>query len=117
MIEYRAIYKCPLCGKVFESDATLSNGQKGPTASIYKQHQCSDKVWGAALLVGTYEVGAKNIEEFKNHVENSDYGCLGRAASFPMCNSGGTLTKNRDEYEYHIRSDYEKWSVLSRSQK
>ena len=112
MSEYRSIYKCPLCGKVFESDSWIRGGSEGPTAGIYKQHKCSEKIWGAALLVGTYEVGAEKVEEFKQRVENSDFGCLGRAESFPNAELGGTLTFNDENCEYHVRSDYEKWLSL-----
>lgn len=109
MPEYRAIYKCPLCGKVFENNATISNGSSGPTAGIYRQHECSDKIWGAGLLVGTYEVGANGIDELKKTVEKSEFGCLYRNKSLPNAWLGGSLTFQDGNTEYHIRSDYERW--------
>lgn len=109
MPEYRAVYKCPMCGTIFESNAVIHNGQNGPTGSIYCQHKCGEKIWGAGLLIGTYEVGANGIDELKKSLEKSDFGDLYRAISFPNAWLGGTLTLSDNDAEYHIRSDYERW--------
>lgn len=56
MNEYKAIYKCRLCGKEFYGEAYKMNGSRYPTGSIYKQHKCDDGRYGIGDLLGTYEV-------------------------------------------------------------
>ena len=102
MAEYRAIYKCPLCGKVFENDKVTTGGGN-PNASIYQQHKCTEKIFGAALLVGIYEVGAEEIEDMKNKVEANEFGCLYREEVLPMSAVGGRLTMGGDKAEFHTR--------------
>lgn len=41
-MEYKAIYKCRLCGKEFYGEAYKMNGSRYFTGSVYKKHICDD---------------------------------------------------------------------------
>lgn len=55
--KYKSIYKCRLCGKEFESEASVFGcASDFPTAPIVKQHKCEDGRYGCGDFCGTYEV-------------------------------------------------------------
>lgn len=54
--KYKAIYKCRLCGKEFETEASVICEGDFPTASVIRHHECEEGRYGAADLQGTYEV-------------------------------------------------------------
>lgn len=57
MSNYRAIYKCRLCGKTIEKEAYAPMGNENhPTATLCYFHLCEDGRHGIIDLQGIYKV-------------------------------------------------------------